>query len=74
MGRMIALSPLIVKSPVDQPPSCTTAPRPNDGSQPSCTEKMYRSRIAIRNVGKDTPTSDRAMKSEDSADPRLRAV
>ena len=37
-GRMSAFSPLAVSSPVDQPQVHDVAPRPKEGSQPSCTE------------------------------------
>ena len=47
-----------MSSPVVHPPNATVAPRPNDGSQPSHTEKIRISTIPIRKVGSATPTSE----------------
>ena len=59
LGRTSALRPLAVSRPVVQPPSATVVPRPNEGSQPSQTEKIRISTMPTRNVGSATPTSER---------------
>ena len=52
----------------------TTLPRPNDGSQPSTTENTKMSRMPIKNVGNDTPISEKASSSCDNHDRRCRPV
>ena len=48
---------MVRKSVVHQP-ICTVWPRPNDGSQCSMTAKIRISRMPIRKVGSDTPSSE----------------
>ena len=60
VGRISAFNPLVVSSPVVHQPNATVSPRPNDGSQPSCTANTRISRMPIRNDGRLTPTSDAA--------------
>ncbi len=53
--------PLGDSRPVVQPPRSVTSPRPKLGSQPNCTEKIRISTMPIRNVGSDTPSSEKVM-------------
>ena len=57
-GRISALRPEMVRKPVVHQPICTVSPRPKDGSQCSITAKIRISRMPIRKVGSDTPSSD----------------
>ncbi len=59
-----------VRNPVLHQPSCTTAPRPKLGSQPSSTEKIRISRMPIRKVGSETPTRLPTMKAREANDLR----
>jgi hypothetical protein len=73
-GRISAFNPDLVRSPVVHHPSATVSPRPNDGSQPSCTAKTRISRMPIRNEGRLTPTSDVVSSSCAPQLPRRRAA
>ena len=57
-GRIRWRSPSIEVSPVVHQPIAVVSPRPYDGSQPSITANTRISRMPIRNVGSDTPSSD----------------
>ena len=71
---MSDLMPLQVARPVLHQPSATVSPRPNEGSQPSITENTRISRMPMRNVGSETPTSDSASIACDSHESRRSAV
>jgi hypothetical protein len=73
-GRMSAFRPEGVRKPVDHQPIATVSPRPKDGSQPSCTEKMRISRMPMRKVGSETPMSEMASRTCDSHESRRSAV
>ena len=60
-GRIMCSQPSSVNRPELHQPNCTVSPRPKLGSQPSQTEKIRISRMPIRKVGSDTPSSDTVM-------------
>ena len=62
-GMATWCQPSTVSRPEDQPPHWTTSPRPKLGNQPSCTANTRISRMPIRKVGSDTPSSDSIMKA-----------
>ena len=62
-GRVMWCQPLAVISPELHQPICTTCPRPKLGNQPSVTENTRISKIPIRKVGSDTPSSEIVMNS-----------
>ena len=74
VGRISAFSPLLVRGRWSTSRSATVSPRPNDGSQPSCTANTRISRMPIRNVGRLTPTSEAASSTCDSQLLRRNAV
>ena len=65
-GRISALIPDIVRSPVLHQPRCTTSPRPKDGNHPRTTAKIQISRMPVRNVGSETPISEIAITARES--------
>ncbi len=73
-GRTSALRPLVVRKPVLQVPNLTTSPRPKDGSTPSCTAKTRISRMPMRKVSRETPTSEIVRKKRLSQESRRRPV
>ena len=50
-----------------------TSPRPKLGSHLSCTAKNRMSRMPIRNVGNDTPSSETVIIACDQNVPRFKA-
>ena len=66
--------PLALSRPVLHHPICTTSPRPKLGNQPRVTANTRISRMPIRNVGSDTPSSEMVMNSWLVKVPRLRAA
>jgi len=73
-GSTMWCQPSAVSSPLLHQPSATTSPRPKLGNQPSPTEKNKISRMPIKNVGSDTPSSDKVMNSWLMKLPRRRAA
>ncbi len=73
-GSTRCFQPSNVSQPVDQPPSITTSPRPKLGNNLSITANTRISRMPIRNVGSDTPSSDNVMNTCEPKRPRRNAV
>ncbi len=73
-GRISAFRPDAVRSPVDHPATITVSPRPNEGSQPSCTEKIRINRMPMRKVGSETPMSEMASRKCENQESRRSAV
>ncbi len=57
-GSTMWCQPLAVRRPVVHQPICTVSPRPKLGNQPRPTANTRISRMPIRKVGSDTPSSE----------------
>ena len=57
-GRIKALRPLGVSSPVLQPPISTVSPRPKAGSHCRVTENNRMNRIPRAKLGKEMPSTE----------------
>ncbi len=73
-GRMRDFKPEAVSKPVVHQPIATVSPRPKEGSQPSKTANTRISRMPMRKVGRDTPTSEIARNTCASQESRFSAV
>ena len=73
-GRIRCFRPSIVARPVVQGPKATTSPRPKLGSHLSVTAKPRISRIPIRKVGSETPTSEIVIIACERNVPRFKAA
>jgi hypothetical protein len=62
-GSTRCFQPSTVSNPVDQLPQVTTSPRPKLGSIFSQTAKARISKMPIKNVGSDTPSSDNVIQT-----------
>ena len=60
-GSVMWCQPLALSRPVDHQPSSVTGPRPKLGNQPSVTENTRISKMPIKKVGSDTPSSEIVM-------------
>ena len=57
-GRINAIRPLGVSSPVLQPPTITVSPRPKAGSQCKVTENNRMNRIPRAKLGSEMPSTE----------------
>ena len=73
-GIIRDFKPEAVKKPLVHQPISTTSPLPKVGSQRNMTPKNKISRIPIKNVGNDTPTSEIVMNVLERKPYRLSAV
>ena len=73
-GRTRCFQPSTVRKPVVHAPSATTSPRPKLGNTFSMTANTKISRMPIRKVGKETPSSEKVIKTCDRKLPRLKAA
>ena len=73
-GMMRDLRPDPVRNPVVHQPMAITSPRPKVGSQRRMTPKNRMSRMPMRKVGSDTPTSERVMNPRERIPWRRSAV
>ena len=62
-GSTMWCQPLRLSRPVVHQPRSSTSPRPKLGNHPSQTVNTRISRMPIRKVGNETPSSDRVMKT-----------
>ena len=72
-GKIRWRQPSTVKRPLVQWPSATTSPRPKAGSQRRLAANTEISRIPIRKVGSDTPSSENVISTCEPKLPRRKA-